>query len=89
MNDAGLLARKIAIAFAVAFGAALLTAAPDAIGLFEIQDWDGLAELGSAAVIGALAAGFRALVALLTAFVPTDAQNGVNLAGKYAGGDGS
>lgn len=76
--------RKVAIAFVVAFGAALLSAAPDAIGLFEIQDWDGLSELGSAAFIGAAAAGFRALVALLTAFVPTDSDTGLNLAGRYA-----
>lgn len=83
MNGSGVFLRKLAIAFAVAFGAALLSAAPDAIGLFEIQDWDGLSELGSAAVIGAAAAGFRALVALLTAFVPSDGQEGANLVGKF------
>lgn len=84
MEQSSVLLRKFAIAFAVAFAAALLSAAPDAIGLFEIQDWDGLGELGSATLIGAAAVGFRAAVAFLTAFVPTDAAHGVNLAGKFA-----
>lgn len=84
MEQSSVFLRKLAITFFVAFAAALLSAAPDAIGLFEIQDWDGLGELGSAALIAAIAAGFRALVALLTAFVPTDAESGVNVAGKYA-----
>jgi hypothetical protein len=79
-----LLLRKIAIAFAVGFGGYFVVAAPDLIGLFELQDWNGLKTAGWAVVIGGAAAGLRALLALLTAFVPSDAENGVNLVGKFS-----
>lgn len=78
-----LLLRKVVVAFAVGFASVLVVGAPALIDAFEKQDWSNVKLAGWALVIGAIAGGLRALVALLFAFLPTDAENGVNLLGKY------
>lgn len=75
--------RKLLVAFAVGAGAYFLGVAPDVVDLFESNDWEGLESVGKAALFGTAAAGFRAVIALLTAFVPSDAQYGANILGKY------
>jgi hypothetical protein len=79
-----LLLRKMAITFVVAFAAVFLPAALGIIDAVEARDWASIEALSWSAFIAAIAAGLRALVALLFAFVPTDGADGVNLAGKYA-----
>ena len=78
-----LLARKVGIAFGIGVGLAVVTKAGPAIDGIESQDWPAAADAGRVLVFGALAGGLRALVALLTAFVPTDGDTGKNLLGKY------
>jgi hypothetical protein len=78
-----LLLRKVLLAFAAGAGAVFVLGAPALIDAFEAQDWSNLQALAWALLVGALAGGFRALLALLTAFVPTDAQTGVNVVGKF------
>ena len=78
-----LLFRKMAITFAIGFGVFFLAAAPSLVDAFETSDWTNLEALAVAALMGAIGAGARALIALLTAFVPTDAENGINLVGKF------
>lgn len=84
MNDRlKLLARKVAIAFGIGAGLAVVTKAGPAIDGIENQDWPAAYDAGRVLVFGATAGGLRALVALLTAFVPTDRDTGANLLGKY------
>ena len=78
-----LLGRKIAIAFAVGAGAAIIVKAGPAIDAREAQDWPEAGDAGIVLLTGAVAGGLRGLVALTTAFVPTDALDGVNLLGKW------
>lgn len=75
--------RKALVAFGVAALAVFVTASPSLIDLFESQDWGNLKTAAWSLVMGAIAAGFRALVSLLTAFVPSDADHGVSLVGKF------
>jgi hypothetical protein len=79
----GLLARKVLIAFGVGVGAAVVVKAGPVIDGIEAQDWPSASGAAVVLATGALAGGLRALVALLTAFVPTDALNGANLLGKW------
>jgi hypothetical protein len=83
VSNLGLLVRKAAIAFAVGAGIFFLAAAPSLVDAFQKEDWTDLGALGRAALFGAVAAGARALISYLTAFVPSDAEHGVNLIGKY------
>lgn len=83
MAEGALFIRKLLIAFAVGAGAYLLGVLPDIVDAFEANDWDGFESLGKAALYGTAAAGVRAVIALLTAFVPSDSQVGVNILGKY------
>ena len=83
MAESAMFIRKLLIAFAVGAGAYFIGVAPDIIDLFEANDWDGLESVGKAALFGTAAAGARALISLLTAFVPSDSRVGVNLLGKY------
>lgn len=90
MSDkAKLLARKIAIAFGVGAGAVIVVQAPGLLDALTGQDWAEFKVLGWTLLIGALAGGLRALVALLFAFVPGDAADGVNLLGKFKGDGGA
>jgi hypothetical protein len=86
MSDIKLLGRKIAIAFGIGAGLAIVTKAGPAIDGIENQDWPAAAEAGRVLVFGTIAGGLRALVAFLTAFVPTDGDTGANLLGKYRKG---
>jgi len=83
MTKLKLLARKVAIAFGVGVGAAVVIKAPAAIDALETQNVPELVDAGKVLLYGAAAGGLRALVALLTAFVPTDSQVGANLIGKF------
>lgn len=83
MGKYEILVRKIVVAFVVGFGAVFVLGAPALIDLFEKQDWSNLTVAAWALVVGGVAGGFRALLALLTAFLPTDAQTGVNVVGKF------
>lgn len=78
-----LLGRKIAIAFAVGAGAAVIVKAGPAIDAIEAQDWPEAGDAGLVLLTGAVAGGLRGLVALTTAFVPTDALSGFNVLGKW------
>lgn len=80
--------RKILITFAIASVSFFVGVAPSLIDAFEKQDWSNLKTLAWSAVFGVAAAGGRAVISLLTAWVPTDADVGVNLTGKYAKRDG-
>lgn len=78
-----LLGRKVAIAFGVGAGAVVVKkAAPVLDGVDEL-DWPTVAQAGQVLLFGAIAGGLRAVVSLLTAWVPSDGENGVNLVGKY------
>jgi hypothetical protein len=80
MNRYALLARKAALAFVATFVGYF---AADALGIIGAPgfEWSRMAlnALGTAA-LGALT---RTIVAMLTAYVPSDAQHGANLAGAY------
>lgn len=78
-----LLARKIGIAFGIGAGLAIVTKAGPAIDGIENQDWPAAYDAGRVLLFGTFAGGLRALVALLTAFVPTDSDVGVSLVGRY------
>lgn len=83
-----LVLRKIGLAFVVGFAAVFL---PGLIGIIDglegavagEVDWTLQLNLLASLVLGAAAAGIRALLMYLTAFVPSDAQQGVNLLGAY------
>jgi len=79
----GLLARKVAIAFGIGAGLVIILKAGPVIDALEAGDWPAVKDGGYVLLAGAIAGGLRALVALLTAFVPTDALSGVNLLGKW------
>jgi hypothetical protein len=78
-----LLAKKLAITFVVTFAAVFLAGAPGLIDAFEGADYSSLEAGAVALALAALAASFRAIVALTTAFVPSDAETGFNLLGEY------
>lgn len=78
-----LLGRKVAIAFGIGAGTVFVIKAGPVIDGIEHQDWPAAADAAYILAAGAIAGGLRALVALLTAFVPTDGQTGANLLGKY------
>ena len=78
-----LLGRKIAVAFGVGAGAALVVKAGPAIDALEEQNWPELADAAWIVATGVVAGGLRGLVALTTAFLPTDALHGANVAGKW------
>lgn len=75
--------RKLAVA---AFSGALayfVVAALPFLTAVEAQDWASLKTLGTGLAIGVAVAAARAVVAYLTAFVPSDADQGLNIVGKY------
>lgn len=82
---ARLLLRKIAIAFGIGAGLAIVTKASPAIDAIEAQDFPEAYDAGRVLLFGSIAGGLRGLVALLTAFVPSDAQTGANLLGRFKG----
>lgn len=75
--------RKLAIAGGSAALAYLVVAALPILDSLEAGDWDSLKRLGYAAGLGVAAAAARGVIAYLTAFVPSDSHEGVNLVGKY------
>lgn len=78
-----LLGRKVAIAFGIGAATIITVKAGPVIDGIEHQDWPSAADAATVLGAGAIAGGLRALVALLTAWVPTDADVGKNLLGKY------
>lgn len=80
-----LLGRKVAIAFGIGAGAIITVKAGPLIDDIEHLDWPAAADAASVLAGATVAGGLRALVALLTAWVPTDADTGKNLLGKYKG----
>jgi hypothetical protein len=79
----GLLARKVAIAAGIGFALVLVARGGTIADAVEAGDWDLVGELGYALLLAGAAGALRAIVALTTAFVPTDALNGANLLGKW------
>lgn len=75
--------RKLLVAGFVGGLSVLVVAALPFINAVENQDWASAKTLGVALVFAVVAGVMRAVVAYLTAFVPSDADQGLNLVGKY------
>ena len=75
--------RKLFVAALSGALAYFVIAALPFLDAVEQQDWASLKTLGIGLVVGVAVAAARAVVAYLTAIVPSDAQQGVNLIGKY------
>jgi len=78
-----ILCRKVGIAFGVGAGAVITVKSGPVIDDIENLDWPAAADAAYVLAGATVAGGLRALVALLTAWVPTDADTGKNLLGKY------
>jgi hypothetical protein len=87
MSRFALLARKVAIAFAIGAGLAIVTRAGPAIDALEAQDFPEAYDAARVVAFGAVAGGLRGLISLVSAFVPSDADVGVNLLGAFKPGD--
>lgn len=79
-----LLVRKMLVAGLAGALAYFVVAVLPFLDAVEKQDWDGGWSILKALAVGLAVAFGRALVASLTAFVPSDAEHGVNLLGKYS-----
>jgi uncharacterized membrane protein len=75
--------RKMLVAALSGALAYFVLAALPLLNAVERQDWASLSTLGIGLVVGVFVAAARAAIAYLTAIVPSDAANGVNLFGKY------
>lgn len=75
--------RKLLVAALVGGLSVLVVAALPFIDAVEKQDWASAKTLAVALVFAVVAGVMRAVVAYLTAFVPSDADQGLNLLGKY------
>ena len=78
-----LLGRKVAIAAGIGAGLAIVTKAGPALDALENGDFPELWDAGRVLLFAVLAGAGRALVALTTAWLPTDALHGTNLVGKW------
>lgn len=75
--------RKLAVAALSGALAYFVVAALPFLSAVEQQDWSSLSTLGTGLAVGCAVAAARAVVAYLTAFVPSDAEQGLNVVGKY------
>lgn len=75
--------RKLLVAAASGALAYFVVAALPFLNAVEQQDWASLSTIGTGLVVGCAVAAARAVIAYLTAFVPSDGDVGVSLIGKY------
>ena len=78
-----LLLRKVAIAAGIGAATAIVLKAGPALDAIQAGDLPGAADAGRVLLFAVISGVGRALVSLLTAWVPTDALHGANLTGKW------